>query len=372
MKLGQVFDPRNNALNAWRLVLATGVFLGHSFALTGRNVPFAPADQLMGQLWVDGFFAISGFLVTSSWLRDPRAGSYFMARGLRLLPGLWVCLLITAFVIAPIGVAVQGGPHLLESTAPVRYVLNNFTTITLEQDIGGTPQGVPHPGMWNGSLWTLQFEVACYIAVFVFGVAGLLKRRWFLAAALALALLWSALLPPWTVEPISIAQILARFFVMFLAGALLHQLRNAIPARWSIVAVCVALILAASFLPNYRILAALPVAYAMIVSGALIHNRRLNFRHDLSYGVYIYAWPFQQLLVVCGLGFLNPLLFTIVVAIPIFAFAALSWFFIEKRALSLKSRLRKRSPSRQQPSIVTAESVADDSRRARATPSSDD
>ena len=38
MKLGQVFDPRNNALNAWRLVLATGVILWHSFPLTGWHV----------------------------------------------------------------------------------------------------------------------------------------------------------------------------------------------------------------------------------------------------------------------------------------------------------------------------------------------
>jgi peptidoglycan/LPS O-acetylase OafA/YrhL len=354
VKLEQVFDARNNALNAWRLVMATGVFLGHSIALTGRKVSFAPADQLLGHVWVDGFFAISGFLVTSSWLRDPRVGPFLVARGLRILPGLWVCLIITAFVIAPIGVAIQGGPNLLATAAPEKYVLNNITTITFQADIAGTPQGVPHPGMWNGSLWTLQFEVLCYIAVLVFGVVGLLLRRWFLPTAMALALIWSATLPPWTVEPISIAQILARFAVMFLAGALLHQFRDVIPARWSLVGASAVIVLAASFLPNYRLVAALPLAYSLVVSGALIHNSQLNFRNDLSYGVYIYAWPLQQLLVVSGLGFLTPLLFSTVVAVPILALAALSWFLIEKRALSLKSRLRGRSDSQRPRSAVAA------------------
>jgi peptidoglycan/LPS O-acetylase OafA/YrhL len=359
MKLGQVFDPRNNALNALRLVLATGVFLGHSFALTGRQISFAPADQLAGQLWVDGFFAISGFLVTSSWLRDPRVGAYFVARGLRIFPGLWVCLIITAFVIAPIGVALQGGQNLWKSEAPIAYVLNNCTSMTFQVDIGGSPQGVPHPGMWNGSLWTLQFEVLCYILVVVFGVLGLLRRRWFLPAAMTLALVWSALLPPWTSESVSLWQILARFAVMFLAGALLHQFRDVIPARWSIVAVCIAIVLAASFLPNYRLAAALPLAYVMIVSGALIHNERFNFRNDLSYGVYIYAWPLQQLLVIVGLGFLNPLLFACLVAVPVLALAALSWFLVEKRALSLKSRLRGRVRSQRAPSVRTGGPVPD-------------
>jgi hypothetical protein len=69
---------------------------------------------------------------------------------------------------------------------------------------------------------------------------------------------------------------------MFLAGALLHQFRNVIPARWSLVAVSVVIVLAASLLPDYRLVAAVPLAYAIIVSGALIHNQRLRLRTDLS------------------------------------------------------------------------------------------
>lgn len=365
MKLGQEFDPRNNALNVWRLTLATGVILCHSWPLTNRHVSFAPAKQLLRDGWVDGFFAISGFLIMSSWFSNPRLRTYFVARGLRILPGLWTCLVITAFVIAPIAVAIQGGSagKLLMSGAPIEFVLKNSAVAFLQIDVGGTPRGTPWPG-WDGSLWTLQWEVLCYIGVAIFGVVGLLSRRWLIPTAFVLALFCSAILPPWSntfaeqpldgqrvVDAATVAQTLgviaARFAVMFLAGALLYQLRYLIPARWSLVVVSMVIVLAASLLPNYRLVAAIPLAYAIIASGALIHNKRLRLRTDLSYGVYIYAWPVQQLLVICGLGFLNPGVFAIIAAIATLPLAALSWFLVEKPAMSLKSRLKqKASPSK--------------------------
>jgi peptidoglycan/LPS O-acetylase OafA/YrhL len=357
--LGQEFDARSNALNAWRLALATGVILWHSWPLTGRRVTFAPAHQLLRDVWVDGFFVISGFLITWSWFRHPRVRDYFVARGLRILPGLWVCLIVTAFVIAPIGVAIQGGSagKLLLSRAPIEYVLENSAVLLVKQDIGGTPSGIPSPGVWDGSLWTLLWEVLCYIAIAAYGVVGLLRRRWFIPTALTLVLLWSALLPPWGafadlvearqhIEPATAAllvqAVVARFGAMFLAGAFMYQIRNVIPARWSLVALSVVIVLAANLLPNYRLLGAIPLAYAVIVSGALVHNKRLRLRTDLSYGVYIYAWPIQQLLVICGLAVLDPFVFAIIAAIVTVPLAAFSWFLVEKPAISLKSRFQQR------------------------------
>ena len=95
--------------------------------------------------------------------------------------------------------------------------------------------------------------------------------------------------------------------------------------------------------PNYRILGGIPLAYAIIVSGALIRNKRLRLRTDLSYGVYIYAFPIQQFLLICGLVSLDPIVFSILAAIATLPLAALSWFLVEKPALSLRSRLKQRS-----------------------------
>jgi peptidoglycan/LPS O-acetylase OafA/YrhL len=347
MKLGQVFDPRNNALNAWRLALATGVILWHSFPLTGRHVSFVAGHQFLSQVFVDGFFAISGFLITSSWLNNPQLRQYAVARGLRIFPGLWVCLAVTAFVIAPLSVAVQGGSvtHLLMSGKPINYVLNNAVLNVLYAGIDGTPRGVPFPGVWNGSTWTLAWELFCYIGVAGLGLAGLLRRRWLLPTLLALMLVGSVMVTHWQgfAELWSLPAIGARFGVMFLAGALFQQYQHAIPARWSLVALSAAIVVAANWLPNYRVLAAIPLAYAILVSGALIRDKRFRLRTDLSYGIYIYAFPVQQLLIVCGLGALHPLIFFPISALATLPLAAMSWSLVEKQAIALKASFIRRS-----------------------------
>lgn len=367
LTLGEGFDPQRNALNALRLVMATGVILWHSWLITGRTISFEPAHQLIRDVWVDGFFAISGFLITWSWFKRPGLRDYFVARGLRILPGFWVCLIVVAFVIAPIGVAIQGGSpgKLLLSPGPIQYVLNNSALLIKQNDISGTPLGVPLPGEWDSSLWTLYWEMLCYIAIAVLGVTGLLRRRWVVPVLLALAVIWSTQLPSMSAvveappdqrPPIDaetqllIAQgAAARFAAMFLAGALLYQLRNVIPARWSLVAASLTIVVAASLLPNYRWVAAFPLAYALVVAGALIRNPRLRLRTDLSYGVYIYAFPVQQILVICGLAFLAPPLFAVIATILTLPLAALSWFLVEKPAMSLKARLSRRSPPAEAP-----------------------
>lgn len=335
--LGQVFDPRENALNAWRLVLAAGVILQHSWPLTGRELA-TPFTGLLTQVWVDAFFVVSGFLITGSWLNNPRLREYAVARALRIFPGLWVCLLVIAFVLAPIGAALSGGSLRLSSQ--IAYVLNNAVLNIYYTGIDGTPMGVPWPGVWDGPLWTLIFEVMCYIGVAVLGVAGLLRWRWTVPVVFVLGVAGSAVVgyPVMSVE--TIPQMMLRFIVVFSAGALVYQYRDRIPARWWLVAVCAGLVIALGLLPNYRVYAALPLAYAVIVSGALLKRPRL--RNDLSYGMYIYAWPVQQLLAAAGLVWLDPRLFFVVATLCTVPLAAASWFVVERQAMKLKRRVRRK------------------------------
>ena len=344
--LGQVFDPRANALNAWRLGLALAVIVWHSWVLTGHRTPPFAVHQFATQDFVDGFFAISGFLIPASWLGKPRLRDYALARALRILPGMWVCLVVTAFVIAPIGVAIQGGSawKLLADGGPLRFVVRNSAVAYVQFDIGGTPTGIPVPGVWNGSLWTLQYEVLLYIVVAVLGVIGLLRRKWLFPVLFAVVLAWSVI-APCPFDGGSVAERTARLAVMFAAGGLIHRFRDVIPARWSLVALSLAIVLVTNIvLPDYRLVGALPLAYLVIVSGALIHHPRWNLRTDLSYGTYVYACPIQQVLVIAGLATWHPLLFAIITTMLTLPFAAMSWFLIEKPAMRLKSRISRRGP----------------------------
>ncbi|OBH44696.1 acyltransferase family protein [Mycobacterium mantenii] len=368
MKLGQVFDPRRNALNALRLALAAEVMLFHSWPATG-HMPPKSILQLMFSVGVDGFFAISGFLITRSWLTDPRVRDYLTARALRILPGFYICLIITAFVFAPLSVAIQGGSpaKLLGSVAPLQYVLRNSAVAYLQPTISGTLHGAPGGPAWNGSMWSLVWELLCYLAVAGLGVAGLGNRRWISPAILVLASCLALLLPPLTFPGTwTIPQLAVRSAIMFSAGAVMYQWRDAIPARWSLVAVSIVIVVAAGLLlPDYRVVGALPLAYAVIVSGSLLKNGRLRLRTDLSYGVYIYAFPTQQLLAISGLTFLHPALFFLAAVAATLPLAAASWFLIEKPAMALKRRLRVKwsapvaSSSDESRPISTADALAE-------------
>lgn len=336
--LAEQFEPRRNGLNAVRLGLAVAVIVWHSAPLTGTDVPWAPVRQVGGSLWVDAFFAISGFLITRSWLRNPRLGSYLRARVLRILPAFYVCLAVTAFVIAPLAVRAQG--QTIAVADSLHYVLVNSLLRVQEYGIAGTPTDVPFPGVWNGSIWTLWWEALCYLGIAAVGLVGLLRRSRATIVAL-FALFWCAELAV-TLDLVERYEfrMAARFGLMFTAGALLLVLADRIRVRWRYVMWAALLLVPAAFLADYRLVAAPLVAYCAIGVGSMMTAPRWRFTQDISYGTYVYAFPLQQLLACVGLAVLPMALFAglaIVVTLPV---AAASWFLVERPALRLKGRRR--------------------------------
>ena len=340
--LADVLDLRLNALNALRLVLAVSVIVWHTFAVTGAVHPPAPVTQLLGDGGVDGFFAISGFLIVSSWLRRPHWWPYLRARFLRILPGFWVCLVVTVLVLAPIGVLLTGHgfPHSY-MTDSVLYVVKNAALRINEFGIAGTPQGVPYPGVWNGSLWTLWWEFLCYLVVLALGLTRVLRFRVTVPLAFVACLVVMVLSDLGVVHNFYLVNG-ARFGIMFAAGALIQQFQRLLPARWWLVGAAALVIAGSAFLPDYRVIAALPLAYVLITVGALVKVQRLRLENDVSYGTYIYAFPVQQVLACAGLSTLGVPLFAAVATAVTLGLATLSWYGVEKPAMRLKNVLRRR------------------------------
>ncbi|WP_200950705.1 acyltransferase family protein [Microbacterium sp. Root180] len=323
-----MFDPRRNALNFVRLTLAVTVIGWHSFPLTGHDIEYAPLRQLVGEIGVDGFFAISGFLIVASWVRDPNWARYLRARALRILPAFWVCLLVTAFVIAPLAAGVLGGEN-------VTYVLYNAGLRIFQEDIAGTPLGVPYEGVWNGSLWTLWWEFLCYLGVMGLGLVGILRWRWTTTILFGVALAVGVATTAGVVDNWYAAQG-SRFGLMFLAGAMVWQWKDRIPVNAWTLTVAGAVLIASLLTPNYRLLAALPVAYLVMVAGASIKTPRLALRNDVSYGVYIYAFPAQQVVAYSGVD--EVALMAVAATLLTFPLAIASWFLVEKPAMRLKAK----------------------------------
>lgn len=343
--LHQAFDPRNNALNAVRLSLALGVIFWHSFPLTGRDINFEPAREIMAEVWVDGFFAISGFLIVRSWVRRPDVRAYLKARALRIYPAFWTCLIVTSFATVPIGLWIATGDASQATLTHDNfgYVYKNLSLLVFQTDINGTPLDVPYPGKWNSSLWTLPYEAICYLGVLALGVTGLLRRRFTLVALLAFAELAMLLTSNGVVDNFFLLSA-SRFALMFISGAVVYKYSHRLPATWWAVGAGAAITAASTFLVDYRLVAAVPLAFTMITTGALLTSKRLNLQNDFSYGTYIYAFPLQQLLVLSGLGDLNVIAFALLSICLTVPFAVASWFLVEKPILSRRKSVKALQP----------------------------
>ena len=174
--LASRFDARNNALWSLRLTLATVVAVVHIQELGWREQPLL-GDTLLGDLAVDGFFVISGFLVTRSALRLSSLRRFAWHRALRIMPGFWVCLAFTAFVAAPIVAVQRSRPATSVLTGPessVSFVTDNAALLIRQWQIAGLPGPLRAEAM-NGALWTLYYEAVCYLGIGVLVAVGVLR-----------------------------------------------------------------------------------------------------------------------------------------------------------------------------------------------------
>lgn len=340
MTLSRRFDARHNSLNFLRLVLATAVIVSHASPLGGFGHDPSIAGQALGTWAVMGFFAISGYLIASS--RSHTAlGEFFVRRALRVYPGFAVCLLAVAFVFAPLSVALGTGSYSgsYSLTSAVGYVTHN-AFLKLEQiGIAHTLPHVPYGPSWDGSLWTLFYEFACYAAI---GVLLSLAVRWRRAAVVAGFLVTAAggaygeyhALPTIEADFFSLAPI-------FFAGALLYLFAERVPFDWRLGVLSVALLPVATELHAMQYLGAPLAAYACLWLGIVLPFAKVGSRNDFSYGVYIYAFPLQQSLVLLHVNRHGLPLYILVSIAATAPFAVASWFLVERRALRLKRRIGK-------------------------------
>lgn len=357
-------DGRDNALNALRLLLAIAVIVGHSYlTVTGRE-PTMPVHRYA----VDGFFAISGYLIASSRTRTPLR-PYFVRRAARIFPGLWVCLLATAFVFAPLSAIATGAPTPWGEA--VRYVLSNATSVIGQLGIGGMLDAVPYPVYWNASLWSIPFELLCYLML---GLAFAITRERAFVAATTLAVCSLVEAAAWTIPSLQGVQDAAfpRVAAFFAAGAWLYLVRDRLPRSGTVAAVCALAVAALCLAPvaAFSTLAPLPLTYVLLWLGVELPTR-LGARHDLSFGLYLYAFPAQQLLVVASLRTPSPLTFSVLVMALVTPLAAASWMLVERPALRAAGRITRGSRIWREPSHLSEGHVADPSRQRVAVEPAD-
>jgi peptidoglycan/LPS O-acetylase OafA/YrhL len=348
---------RSNSFGLLRLVLASIVLITHAFPITGRGEDpmwvWTGGQESFAGIAVGGFFAISGYLVARSAMSG-RTIRFAWFRALRILPAFWACLAVTAFLVGPVLWLVDGrvlGEYFsLGHDSPFGYLHQNFTLAIHQYGIrdllqATTPYGrTTELSILDGSLWTLVYEVRCYIVVAALLAIGMLSRRRvvvpLLAAGLWLAQLLHQVLPGVAAHlPLGLADNQAVWLTLvFMTGASIALYADALPMNDWLGASAAVVWLGTLFMGGYQLvgLVVLPYLVLWLAARLPIWFHRVGAVNDYSYGIYIYGFLAEQLLARFGASSWPLVVFLVAAGAASFAPAWLSWHLLEKHALRLK------------------------------------
>ena len=357
MRLAERVGSRSNNFNALRLIAALMVLVSHCFALTNHTEPLGSiSGETLGELGVSIFFAISGFLIARSWCDDPVIGRFLLKRALRLIPALVVAVLVTALVVGPL-VTVLSPSGYFGSLDVYRYVAQNSVLYTVNGRLPGVFVHNVYPDAVNGSLWTLPVEAIAYLGALALGMVGALRARFALPVLSYLVLL--ALSTPWlNVSSIDVSGPVGGHLglVLFLGGLfngslLLYVLRERVVLRWDIAIGLLIAWIATANTDWVHTVAMLALPYLVLVLAYRTPDwvSVVTRPGDLSYGIYVYSFPAQQVAAYIWGPTLSPGAMLAVVAPPVYLLAFLSWHFVEAPALALKRRLTRTEDPRPAP-----------------------
>lgn len=338
-------DARRNAFDTIRLLAAMSVIVSHSFLVTSGSNAIEPLYRLtagqtsIGGLAVGVFFTISGMFIAASFDRSASALDFVRKRALRIMPALVVVIALSALVLGP-----------SKTTLPLGEYFGARSTWAYFATAAFLPNSQMLPGVFaehtlpfvNGSIWTLKFEVMCYAFTAFVMMTGRFKSVLVLAAwvmSFIISLVFTA--PEQATGAMYYVIMSAKLFRFFGAGAVLYLYRHKVPVHTGLAVTGLALTVIATVTPWFLETAALFGSYAVIVFGyrAPAWFRQLTERGDISYGVYVYGWPIQQLVWPIGEG--QPMHWAIntAIALPLAMLAGLaSWLLVEKPALMFKGR----------------------------------
>ena len=343
--IGSALDRHNN-FDALRLVAAISVIFSHAFFIgEGTQDPeplmrLTDGQTILGVVGVFVFFIISGYLVTQRFEMTRSAPRFALKRALRIYPGLFVCLALSAFVLGPLLTELPIGDYVRDPGSYL-YALSNFAMITPTRSLPGVYfTAWDATSVVDGPLWTLPCEVSMYIMVLALGLL-----RWINLPVIA-ALILIGMGAIWFDTASSEYFIGSALWLLsfFAIGMAMYRLRdsNIFNGKIALIAL-VGLVLSIplhSFILFFALFGGYLVIYLAFAKWLPVFPAA-KFG-DLSYGLYIYGWPVEQTLTRLNGGKM-PWLELFALALPItVVLAFLSWHLVEKTALRFKPGNQRR------------------------------
>lgn len=330
-------NNRHNCFDVIRLIASLAVLFSHQYPISGRPEPSFFGLTSIGGVAVIAFFAISGYLITASWMSCKSTLSYVNKRIRRLFPGLFVCSVIMVYFAAPVfGVYNQKAYVMSWSSIEALY---SYALIQYQIPFtNGFTSGYHLPNSVNGSLWTLKFEFLDYILIAA--VLFLKKKPLACAIGLLLVSLVAYTVCVFTFDKNPSAYNIhdleyyiyrgSMLTVSFTIGSVFYFTRNTIATSYLSWVVSLALIVISVVFDLFQ---AFMIGFSVLILlvGVTFNEKLIAGKFDYSYGIYIYAFPVQQIVV-------NELHYDFYGSMAISAlitifFAAASWHLVERKFL---------------------------------------
>lgn len=289
-------NGRPSGFDYMRLGLAVAVLCWHSYRVVDAAHGWGGWWRAPVGLILPMFFALSGFLVAGSLLRVRSIHEFLTLRALRIVPALLVEVALSAVIIGALFTTLPlceyfGNPLFH------RYFLNIIGLV--QYQLPGVFQDNPLTPV-NLSLWTIPYELKCYLLIVVLWVLGAIRHPRLLLPLILVAQVATPFLGNAGYIPVKANGAVSGYVLViaFAFGVLFYIHRDRVPLirSWAVVAA----ILSLALLLDHRtaFLCPAPAAYLTVWLGVRNPVRgRVVDTGDYSYGIYLYAFPLQQMLV---------------------------------------------------------------------------
>lgn len=314
-----------NSYDIVRLVAALSVIYSHQYGVTGVSGGLAFQGAGLGTWGVIVFFGLSGYLNTLSLVKSRSVLTFAVRRAARLYPGLIVCMTFCVLLGAAVTTVPQA-EYWVRQTWDFFY-RNSGLFFGVRQYLPGVFDTTPSEGV-NVSIWTLPIEAKCYL---YFGILFWLSRYQPIAALAAACiglafLFWNAPLSI-VADQVTMFKVAFAVGVAFAAGEIVFGFRQIVLILGAISA---ALLVAAH-------VGATSVLLCVIAAIAVGRQESVQLPLDISYGLYLYSFPVQQLMVWMGFGFVGSAIASL---LTVTALAIASAIFVERPALLRSHQFR--------------------------------
>ena len=327
---------RRNNFDLLRLLFASIVVLYHCYDLSFSPSYLWIPRVVSANLAVEGFFAMSGYLIVSSYDHSPTLSAYLSKRGRRILPAYWAALIFTlvlgmTYSTLPLGV-------FLASSSTWKYVGANLCFANfLHPSLPGLFEGNPVMSSVNGSLWTIKLEVMFYLSVPA--IVWLCRRVGKLQILGGLFL--GSVVYHDTMQRLhhpTLASQLPGQLCFFMVGALAYYYRDWCKRNWTWMwGISISCYLA-SVVTDQIAFRAIGVSLGVICFGLLLPALGQFAKYgDFSYGTYVFHFPVIQTFIALGLVESHPELALGLILFSVAALSFTSWNLIERPFLQRRS-----------------------------------